>query len=145
MKKIIAGLVLFSFISAPTACIAQTTEQEEVKAPVWEEYVPEKYQNPISFPDKKKNITELSVGIALTDLLVTAPIGIPMIVHATTKIKNQGWYEKKKIYDKGLIEAQSITNPTEKKAFYENLKKQCNLTEKRRKKQLKKMAKKKSA
>ena len=59
--------------------------------------VPEKYQNPRTFPNRGKNIAELSVGIVLTDLLITAPVGIPMIVHATTKMKNQSWYEKKQI------------------------------------------------
>ena len=100
-----------------------------------------KYQEPRSFPRRGKNIAELSVGIVLTDLLVTAPIGIPMTVHATTKLKNQGWYEKKQIYTAGLEEAKTITNTEEKKAYYENLKVKCGFTEKRRKKRLKEIAK----
>ena len=143
MKKqvsaLLAGLIL---ASAPMAmAITDTTSPSDVKAPVWEEYVPKKYQNPRSFPSKGKNIAELSVGIVLTDLLITAPVGIPMVCHATTKMKNQGWYEKKAIFENGLKEAENISDPAEKQAYYDNLLKKCKMTEKKHKKQMEKLEK----
>ena len=70
MKKQISILLAMVILaSAPMAmAITDTTSPSDVKAPVWEEYVPKKYQNPRSFPSKGKNIAELSVGIVLTDL-----------------------------------------------------------------------------
>ena len=126
MKKFFVLVILMSFVLTPTiTCVQATTTQTDVEAPKWEEYVPEKYQEPRSFPNRGKNIAELVVGIVLTDLIVTSPVGVPMIVHSTTKMKNQGWYEKKQIYDAGLIEAEKITDPQAKAAFYEDLKKKC--------------------
>ena len=71
----------------------------------------------------------------LTDLLITSPIGIPMICHATTKMKNQGWYEKKLIFERGLQEAENISDPAQKQAYYNKLLKKCKMTEKKHKKQ----------
>ena len=132
MKKQISILLAMVILaSAPMAmAITDTTSPSDVKAPVWEEYVPKKYQNPRSFPSKGKNIAELSVGIVLTDLLITAPVGIPMVCHASTKMKNQGWYEKKAIFENGLKEAENISDPAEKQAYYDNLLKKCKMTEK---------------
>ena len=139
-KQISILLAMVIFASAPMAmAITDTTSPSDVKAPVWEEYVPKKYQNPRSFPSKGKNIAELSVGIVLTDLLLTAPIGIPMICHASTKMKNQGWYEKKAIFENGLKEAENISDPAEKQAYYDSLLKKCKMTEKKHKKQMKKL------
>ena len=145
MKKLLSLLLTLFFVSSNSYLLAaeKPLTLDDVKAPVWEEYVPSKYQNPRSFPDRGKNIAELSVGIGLTDLIITAPIGIPMICHATTKMKNQGWYEKKIIYEEGLKEAENITDPAEKQAFYNNLRKKCNLTDKKHKKQMKRLAKQK--
>lgn len=141
MKKFVALLIVMVFVGVNSNVLAlTTTENTEVKAPVWEEYVPEKYQNPKSFPNKGKNIAELAVGIVLTDLLVTAPIGIPMICHSTTKMKNQGWFVKRQKFEAGLTEAEKITDPAEKQAYYTKLKKECGLTEERHQKQLKKMS-----
>ena len=143
MKKQISILLAMVILaSAPMAmAITDTTSPSDVKAPVWEEYVPKKYQNPRSFPSKGKNIAELSVGIVLTDLLITAPVGIPMVCHATTKMKNQGLYEKKAIYENGLKEAENISDPAEKQAYYDNLLKKCKMTEKKHKKQMEKLEK----
>lgn len=139
-KQVSILLAMVIFASAPMAmAITDTTSPSDVKAPVWEEYVPKKYQNPRSFPSKGKNIAELSVGIVLTDLLLTAPIGIPMICHASTKMKNQGWYEKKAIFENGLKEAENISDPAEKQAYYDSLLKKCKMTEKKHKKQMKKL------
>ena len=139
MKKFFALLLTMSIVGINSHVFAVTTSNNDVKAPVWEEYVPEKYQNPRSFPNRGKNIAELAVGIVLTELLVTAPIGVPMICHSTTKMKNQSWFVKKQKFEKGLIEAEKITNPNEKRAYYAKLKKECGLTEERHQKQLKKM------
>ena len=142
MKKfLIIGLMTAIMFAPMTVAATYSENVTEVKAPVWEEYVPEKYQNPRQFPSKGKNITELSVGIVLTDLLITSPIGIPMICHATTKMKNQGWYEKKLIFEKGLQEAENISDPAQKQAYYNKLLKKCKMTEKKHKKQMKKIAK----
>lgn len=142
MKKFFALLILTLFLVNTNFVFAiENTSSADVKAPVWEEYVPQKYQNPRSFPRRGKNIAELSVGIVLTDLLITAPIGIPMVCHSTTKLKNQGWYEKKIIFENGLKEAENISNPAEKQAYYNDLLKKCRMTNKKHQKQLKKLEK----
>lgn len=144
MKKFIALLLLMTFVGVNSQVLAVSSKANtEVKAPVWEEYVPEKYQNPRSFPNKGKNIAELTVGIVLTDLLITAPIGIPMICHSTTKMKNQSWFLKRQKFEAGLEQASTISDPAEKQAYYTKLKKECGLTEERHQKQLKKIAKQK--
>lgn len=141
MKKQIANLLIISILAFSPAAIAENVTSNDIKAPVWEEYVPEKYQNPRQFPNRGKNIAELTVGIVLTDLLITAPIGIPMVCHSTTKMKNQGWYEKKLIFEQGLKEAETISNPEQKQAYYDNLLKQCRMTNKKHEKQMKKIQK----
>ena len=141
MKKQIISLLIISLLTFAPAAIAESVATTDVKAPVWEEYVPEKYQNPRQFPNRGKNIAELSVGIVLTDLLVTAPIGIPMVCHSTTKMKNQGWYEKKLIFEQGLKEAETIENPAQKQAYYNDLLKKCRMTDKKHQKQMKKIQK----
>lgn len=141
MKKQIAKLLIISILAFSPAAIAESVTSNDIKAPVWEEYVPEKYQNPRQFPNRGKNIAELTVGIVLTDLLITAPIGIPMVCHSTTKMKNQGWYEKKLIFEQGLKEAETISNPEQKQAYYDKLLKQCRMTNKKHEKQMKKIQK----
>ncbi len=141
MKAINSFLVFclaLNFIT-PSVFAGELTEKEMPKPPVWEEYVPYKYQNPRAFPKRGKHIAELSAGIFLTDLLITAPIGIPMICHATTKLKNQGWYERKQKFEKGLIEAEKISNPKEREEYYKKLLKECKLTEEKRQEQLRRM------
>lgn len=140
MKRQITSLLIISILSIAPA-IAENITTSEVKAPVWEEYVPQKYQNPRQFPNRGKNIAELSVGIVLTDLLITAPIGIPMICHSTTKMKNQGWYEKKLVFENGLKEAETISDPVQKQAYYDRLLKKCKMTDKKHQKQMKKIQK----
>ena len=103
-----------------------TSQQTGVQAPKWEDYVPEKYQNPRQFR-KGKSIAELSVGILLTELIITSPIGIPMIVHSTTKLKNQGYYEKKIKFEEGLENGAKIENPKEQQLYYSNLLKECKM------------------
>ena len=68
-------------------------------------------------------------GIVLTDLLITAPIGIPMICHSTTKLKNIGWKERKTKYFDGLEEAKNIP-AEEQEEYYTNLLKKCKMKKK---------------
>ena len=70
--------------------------------------------------------TEMSVGIFLTDLIITCPIGIPMIVHARNNIKHVTYAEKKQKFEKGLAEGKQIKDPAERKEFYEQMVKDCN-------------------
>lgn len=109
--------------------VEYTTNQDSVQPPVWEDYVPKKYQEPRSFPNKGKNIAEMSVGVVLTDLIITAPIGVPMICHSATKMKNQTWYKRKIKFEEGLKQAETIENPQEKQIYYNNLLKECKMIE----------------
>ncbi len=102
---------------------------EYTKPPVWEDYIPEKYQNPRRDFSTKSATAELVTGIILTDLLLTAPIGIPMIVHSSTKFKNINYAKKKDKFNEGLIYAQSIEDPTERRVYYKTLLKNCDMTE----------------
>ena len=129
MKKILAFFILLIFI-CPISEINAITSKQNIQPPKWEDYVPTKYQDPKPFPNKGKNITELSVGIFLTDLILTSPIGIPMIYHATTKLKNDGWYKRKQKFEQGLIEAEKISDPAEKQQYYDKLLRECKLIKK---------------
>ena len=108
MKKIFATFLLISMFSfgLPTLAIDKT----KVEPPKWEDYVPEKYQEPREDFSRGAAITEMIFGIVLTDLLITAPVGIPMIVHSSTKFKNISYSEKKEIFFEGLEEANNIKN-----------------------------------
>ncbi len=127
--------------------VVQEKTQEAAKvnmpvAPKWEDYVPRKYQNPRGDFKRSSAITELSFGILLTDLLFTAPIGIPMICHSTTKLKNISYYEKKQKFFKSMEVAKTIDNPQKRQAYYEKVLKKCKMTEKQKQKLAKKRAKK---
>lgn len=146
MKKFvccfITALLLLGNLSAFAAdTIVKDAVKKEVEPPVWSDYVPQKYENPRNFT-RGKSIAELSVGILLTDLLITAPIGIPMIVHSTTKLKNKGYYDKKIKFEEGMAEAEKITDPVEKQKYYEKLIKDCKLDTDRKYKKDEKAAKK---
>lgn len=146
MKKIlplILAICILSICSNITLAEDITQIKNYNNAPKWEDYVPLKYQNPRPFPKKGKNIGELVTGIVLTDLLITAPVGIPMIVHSSTKMKNQSWYERKQIFEKGLDEAENVTNPVERQEYYTNLLQTCKMTEKMRQKRLQEIIKEK--
>ncbi len=142
MKRFLSSLILLS-ITTTHVTIAQEaiTCEPEINPPKWEEYIPKKYQNPRDF-SRGKSIGELATGIFLTDLLITAPIGIPMIVHSTTKLKNKSYYDKKIKFEEGLKEAEKITDIEERQKAYENLLKECKMTEKMKEEQLKKQKKK---
>ena len=142
MIKKFCVVILVCFVTNFLAfAVENKTTKETVSPPVWSDYVPEKYENPRHFT-RGKSIAELSVGIFLTDLIITCPIGIPMIVHSTTKLKNQGYYEKKVKFEKGLQEAEKIKDPEEKQKYYDKLIKDCKLSTERRDKKLAKQQKK---
>ena len=114
---------------------------EPADAPKWIEYVPTKYHNPRTDFKRGTAIAELASGIVLTDLLLTAPIGIPMICHSTTKLKNIGWADKKNKYFEGIEEAKNIQSPNERQEYYDKLLKKCKMTETKHEKQLKRLEK----
>ena len=141
MKKKLALLIMSAILLPNFAVFAETTnESTEVVAPKWEDYIPTKYQNPRKF-SRGKTIGELATGIVLTELLITAPIGIPMIVHSTTKMKNINYYHKKIKFENGLAEAEKIQNPKDKELYYQNLLNDCDMTVEDKIKQEKKQAK----
>ena len=145
MKKLFSVLFLLAFAGAngvfADTATKETADTATVNVPKWEDYVPEAYQNPRSDFNKGKSIAELSAGIVLTDLLITAPIGIPMMVHGTTKLKNISYSKKKVKFEKGLAEAEQIADLNEREKYYKQLLLSCDMTEKRKAKLAKKRAK----
>lgn len=155
MKRVLSILVATLILSTNVPVFAMSVEESEAAgkrdmrvqpveptdAPKWIEYVPTKYHNPRTDFKRGAAIAELTTGIFLTDLLLTAPIGVPMICHSTTKLKNIGWADKKNKYFEGLEEAKNIEDLNERQAYYDKLLKQCKMTEKKHKKQLKKLEK----
>lgn len=141
MRKIFALLLAINFMAMSLPVFALSEEESEhlrdmrvqpsepANAPRWTDYVPEKYENPRTDFKKGTAIAELTVGIILTDLLLTAPIGIPMICHSTTKLKNIGYTKKKAKYFEGLDEAKNIPT-TEQDEYYTNLLKKCKMKKK---------------
>lgn len=155
MRKLFPILLAILVFSVNVPAFAMSVEESEAEglrdmrvqpmepadAPKWVEYVPTKYHNPRTDFKKGTAIAELASGIVLTDLLLTAPIGIPMICHSTTKLKNIGWADKKNKYFEGLEEAKNINNSNERQEHYDKLLKKCKMTEKKHKKQLKRLEK----
>lgn len=144
MRKLFPVLLAILLFSVNAPAFAMSVEESEAEglrdmrvqpmepadAPKWVEYVPTKYHNPRTDFKKGTAIAELASGIVLTDLLLTAPIGIPMICHSTTKLKNIGWADKKNKYFEGLEEAKNINNSNERQDHYDKLLKKCKMTEK---------------
>ena len=141
MKKFFASILCFSFMLMSLPAFALSVEESEhlrdmrvqpsepANAPLWTDYVPAKYENPRTDFKRGSAIAELVGGIILTDLLFTAPIGIPMICHSTTKLKNIGYTDKKTKYFDGLEEAKNI--PTaEQDEYYSKLLKKCKMKKK---------------
>ena len=93
MKRNLVIVLLFSMLSFFSPIYA--VETENVEAPKWEDYVPEKYHNPRGDFRRGSAISELVVGIVLTDLILTAPIGIPMICHGASKFKHVSYNDRK--------------------------------------------------
>lgn len=141
MKKILSLLIVFSFIAGNTAVFAHV-KSTEVQPPKWEDYVPEKYQNPRADIQRKNAIKKMAIGGFLTDLIITAPIGIPMLCQGITDFKHVSYRDRKKKFYHGLEEAKQIQNPEEKAAYYDALLESCKLNEKDKARLAKKAAKK---
>lgn len=155
MKKKMACLLALILLSMNLPAFSMSDEEakmmgvvdsrvqpdEPADAPKWVEYVPAKYQNPRTDFNKGKAIGELSAGIVLTDLIITSPIGIPMITHATTKLKNIGWADKKVKFFNGLEQAKNISDAEERAKYYKQLREECKMTDLKRTRQLRRMAK----
>lgn len=141
MKKLLTLFLIFNFLVLNFPAFALSEEESEhlrdmrvqplepSNAPMWTDYVPKKYENPRVDFGKGAAITELTIGIILTDLILTAPIGIPMICHSTTKLKNISYANKKEKYFDGLKKAQNIS-ADEQEEYYRNLLKECKLKKK---------------
>ncbi len=143
-KNITTGIVLLSMILGQFS-LAKNTEinatTDETIPPKWEDYVHEKYFNPRSDFKRKTAYLEMASGFILTDLIITAPIGIPLIYHSATKIKNISYGERKAQFEQGLKVAETIQDTELKKAYYKTLIKDCKLSERKKIKLAKKRAK----
>ncbi len=138
MKKLISLFLLTSFLSINISFAEDTLSSETSvntpptihdDAPVWADYVAPKYRNPRNDFSKAASITELSIGGVLTALVLTAPIGIPMVIHGTTKVKMVSYNNRKQIFDEKIAEAQLIENDAERQAAYKAALKRCHLKE----------------
>ena len=90
MKRFVVLSLLLALLMPSSVAFANTNTTKEVVAPKWEDYVPNKYQEPRMF-SRGKSIGELGAGIGLSSTLFLSPVGVPMIVHSTTKLKNIGY------------------------------------------------------
>lgn len=129
MKRFVVLSVLIAMLMPTSLAFANASTDKEVVAPKWEDYVPDKYQEPRMF-SRGKSIGELGTGIGLSSTIILSPVGVPMIVHSTTKLKNLGYYNKKIKFDDGLAAAEEIKNPVERQKYYDNLIKECNFNPK---------------
>ena len=127
MKRFVVLSLLVALLMPSSVAFANTNTTKEVVAPKWEDYVPDKYQEPRMF-SRGKSIGELGAGIGLSSTIILSPVGVPMIVHSTTKLKNIGYYNKKIKFDDGLAAAEGIKNPVERQKYYDNLIKECKTT-----------------
>ena len=140
MKKFgILLIILTIFISQSLLLAEESSIKTEI--PKWEDYVPEKYQNPRQDFSRGGALGEMITGIVLTDLLITAPIGIPMICHGATKFKHVSYRDKKEKFEQGLKYAETLTTEEEKREYYKKLHQQCGLKESTKMKNLRKRAK----
>ena len=139
MKKIFATFLLISMFSMGLPIFA--VETVNVEEPKWEDYVPDKYLDPRDDFSRGGAISEMIVGIVLTDLIITAPVGIPMIVHSSTKFKNISYSEKKEKFDDGLAVAKLIKDPVGKQEYYNTLLRSCKFTKSKKLKLARKRAK----
>ena len=141
MKKVLAIVLAINFMILCLPVFALHDNQNEQprdtriqpaepqNAPLWTDYVPSKYENPRTDFTKRSAVKEIIWGAVLTDLIVTSPIGIPMLCHGTTKLKNVSYAQKKEKFFDGLEEAKNI--PVAQQAeFYKNLLKECKLNKK---------------
>lgn len=139
MKKFVALTILSAFLLTPLTALGV---EQAVEAPKWEDYVPEKYQNPRDDFRRGSAIAEMAVGILLTDLIITSPIGVPMLCHSVTKLKHISYLDRKEKFEEGLEFAETIKDTKEKQKYYKKLLKKCKFTESKKEKLAKKRAKK---
>lgn len=111
-------------------------------APKWEEYVAPKYRNPRTDFSKGGAIAETSIGGVLTSLIITAPIGIPMVIHGTTRIKMVSYANRKRIFDEEIAKAKLIQDDSLRAEAYTKTLKRCHLKESTRQHYARKEAKK---
>lgn len=143
MKKVhIFSLIFFMFFLS-TSTYAEKINTSNVEPPKWEDYLPEKYHNPRGDFKRKTAYGEMALGFILTDFIITAPIGIPLLVHSGSKIKHLSNYEKKKKFERGLVFAESIKDPKLKEEYYQTLIKDCKLSERKKNRLAKKKEKEK--
>lgn len=138
MKKKIALLLLLSMALFTTPAFAKSCEtadsardtrvqaEQPANAPRWTDYVPEKYQNPRTDYVRRDATKQLIWGVVLTDLIIAAPFGIPMICKGTTKLKNISYAKKKDMFFAGLDKAAQMTEE-EQVQYYPQLIKQCKM------------------
>ncbi len=141
MKKLKIALLTIVYLVTINVVIAQSNHTKEIEAPKWEDYVSEKYHHPRSDFKRKSTYWEMASGFILTDLIITAPIGIPLIAHSFSKLKNISYSDRKKKFEQGLIFANSIDDPQLKQEFYKTLLKDCKLSERKKQKLAKKQQK----
>ncbi len=153
MKKLLILLLVFGILNANFTVIASENLQKNPAierqqtgiiyddAPKWEEYVAPKYRNPRTDFSRAASITELAIGGLLTSLILTAPIGIPMVIHGTTKVKMVSYANRKRIFDEEIAKAKLIENPEERAEAYKKILKRCNLKESTRQHYIEKEAK----
>ncbi len=149
MKKLFLFILTICILNTNYAALALNSTQESIAtdskqissdkskqteisydaAPKWEEYVAPKYRNPRTDFSRAGSITELSIGGVLTALIITAPVGIPMVIHGTTRVKMVSYANRKKIFDEKIAEANLIEDPQERAKAYEKILKRCHLKE----------------
>ena len=140
MKKKVLALMLAFMLAIPmlSGC---GSKQEELNIYTWEDYVPEKYYNPKTEYSRGGAIALIAVGVELTALIITSPIGIPMICNGSTKFKHVSYSARKAKFQAGLEEAEKIQDPLEKQKFYTKLLQECKLKEKNKEKNIRRSAK----
>ena len=142
MKKLLILLLAFGILNVNFTVLASENLQKEPAievqqqsgiiyddAPKWEEYVAPKYRNPRTDFSRAGSITELAIGGLLTSLILTAPIGIPMVIHGTTKVKMVSYANRKRIFDEEIAKAKLIEDQEERAEAYKKILKRCNLKE----------------
>ena len=130
MKKIFSIFLLISLFSFGLPMFAM--DKSQVEQPKWEDYVPEKYQNPNEDRLRTGMFVQVILGTGLTVFILPSPWSIPMLCRGITNIKHVSYYNKKEKFMVGLNEAEKIDDPKEREIYYKKLLKSCNLKENKR-------------
>ena len=132
MKKnliLLLAISIFSLNNVVFATEALTSDVVHDDAPKWEEYVAPKYRNPHATCEKDPAVKQLVWGVVLTELIITCPIGIPMTISGTKKVKMLSYENRKKIFDEEISKAQLIQDDAQRKAEYKRILSKCHLKE----------------